>query len=237
VVESAALSAAGGGAIGNLALGGSGLGDALLAWRQGSGAKAQIAVAVVDAPPDAFLVEVPDGWQRKGTMRVKWNAAENAIGGLRYSVSVDDEAIGKRTARLHALLKSVRVGEGRHKLQVFAIDDNGQETGSRRGTLLVDRKPPRISLRKRGDRLAVLIADRTSGVKGRALKVSFGDRGAARSSSAAALVSRQHGKKQKKNRPVLVHHTYSSGGSYRVTVRTSDRAGNKASFSREVRVR
>lgn len=234
VVESASLSAAGGGAIGALALGGSGLGDALLAWRQGSGAKAQIAAAVIDAPPDKFLVEVPDGWQRKARMRVSWNAAENAIGGLRYSVSVDDEAIGKRTPRLHALLKSKRVGEGRHKLQVFAIDDNGQETGSRRAALLVDRKPPRVSLHKRGDRLTLVVADRVSGVKGRALKVSFGDRGGATSS---ALTGRRQGKKRKKSRPVLIHHAYATGGAYRVRVEASDRAGNRTSFSRVVRVR
>jgi hypothetical protein len=234
VLESAALSAPGGGAIGSLALGGSGLGDAIVAWRQGNGAKGQVAAAVIDAPPDPFLIEVPDGWQRKGTMRIKWNAAENAIGGLRYSVSVDDEPIGKKTARLHAVLKSRRLGDGRHKLQVFAIDDNGQETGSRKATLLVDRERPRIRLRERGDRVAVVVADRVSGVKGRSVKVSFGDRGAARG-SAAARASRRHGGATKK-RPVVVRHTYKADGSYRVTVTARDRAGNKASYGGRVRV-
>lgn len=235
VLESAALSAAGGGAIGGLALGGSGLGDAIVAWHQGNGAKALIAAAVVDAPPNPFLVEVPDGWQRKATMRVKWNAAENAVGSLRYSVSVDDEPIGKKTTHLHAVLKSKRVGEGRHTLQIFAIDDNGQETGSRKGTLLVDRKPPRTRLRTRGDRVAVVVADRVSGVKGRTVKVDFGDRGAARSGSAAARSSRRHGGR-KKRRPVVIRHTYAAAGSYRVTVTARDRAGNKTSYSRRVRV-
>ncbi len=235
VAESAALSVPGGGAIGGLALGGSGLGDALLAWRQGSGAKAQIAAAVVDAPPDPFLVEVPDGWQRKATMRIKWNAADNAIGGLRYSVSVDDEQIGKRTIRLHAVLKSKRIGEGRHKLQIFAIDDSKQETGSRKATLLVDRKPPAIRLRRRGKHLAVVVADRVSGVKGRALQISFGDRGSARPSTAGAVGSRGH-RKKRGNRPVVVRHAYAGAGSYRVTVTARDRAGNKTAFSREVRV-
>lgn len=234
VLESAALSAAGGGQVGGLALGGSGLGDALVAWRQGSGAKALIAAAVVDAPPNPFLVEVPDGWQRKATMRVKWNAAENAIGGLRYSVSVDDEPIGKKTTRLNAVLRSKRVGDGRHRLQVFAIDDAGQETGSRKGTLLVDRRPPRIRLRERGERVAVVVADRVSGVKGRTVKVDFGDRGAARG-SAAAHSSRRHGGRKKK-RPVVIRHTYEAAGSYRVTVAARDRAGNKTSYSRRVRV-
>jgi hypothetical protein len=234
VLDSAALSAPGGGAIGGVALGGSGLGDAIVAWRQGGGAKAQIAAAVVDAPPDPFLVEVPDGWQRKATMRVRWNAAENAVGALRYSVSVDDEPIGKKTTRLHAVLKSARVGEGRHKLQVFAIDDNGQETGSRKGALLVDRKRPRVRLRERGDRVAVVLADRASGVKGRTVKVDFGDRDAARGSSARARSSRRHG--AKKARPVVIRHTYATAGTYRVTVTARDRADNKASYSRRVRV-
>ncbi len=236
VIESAALSAGGGGAIGGMALGGSGLGDAIVAWRQGS-ANARIAAAVIDAPPDPFLIEVPDGWQRKATMRVKWNAAENAVGGLRYSVSVDDEPIGKKTTRLHAVLRSKRVGDGRHKLQVFAIDDGGQETGSRKGTLLVDRKPPRIRLRKRGDRLTVVVADRVSGVKGRTVKVDFGDRGggAARSSAGGARSSRRHGGRKKK-RPVVIRHTYKGAGGYRVTVTARDRAGNKTSYSRRVRV-
>ena len=118
VDEPAALTAPGGGPIGNLALGGSGLGDAIVAWRQGNGPKAQIVAAVVDAPPNTFLVEVPDGWQRKAAMRVKWTAAESAVGSLRYSVSVDDEAIGKKTTKLHALLKTKRIGDGRHKLQI-----------------------------------------------------------------------------------------------------------------------
>lgn len=233
VDEAAALSAPGGGPIGGLHLGGSGFGDAIIVWRQGDGAKAQIDAAVLDAPPNRFLVEVPGGWQRKATMRVKWNAAENAVGALRYSVSIDDEPIGKKTTRLHAVLKSRKIGDGRHRLQVFAVDGNGQETGSRKAALLVDRKAPRISLRAHGARLTVVITDGVSGVKGRALKVSFGDSRSARDSSLAGLVNK--GKRGKK-RPVVVRHTYASGGPYRVTVRASDRAGNKTSFKRKVRV-
>jgi len=236
VDEAAALSAPGGGPIGDLHLGGSGFGDAIVVWRQGDGAKAQIDAAVLDAPPNQFLVEVPVGWQRKATMRVKWNAAENAIGALRYSVSIDDEPIGRKTTRLHAVLKSKKIGDGRHRLQIFAIDANGQETGSRKAALLVDRKPPRISLRARGAQLAVVVADGVSGVKGRSLKVSFGDRGGARASSAAALASKGK-RKSKGKRPLVIRHSYDNGGSYRVTVRAIDRAGNKTSLTRKVRVR
>ena len=155
VAEPAALSAPRGGAVGNLVMGGSGLGDAIVAWEQGSSANAQVAAAVVDAPPDPFLVQLPDGWQRKPRIPISWDAAPNAIGGIRYSVSVDDEQIGKETTNLRVLLASKRVGTGRHRVQIFAIDDNGQATGSREGLLLIDRTPPKLRLRRRGRSLTV----------------------------------------------------------------------------------
>lgn len=235
VVESTALTTPGGGAIGGLTLGGSGLGDAIVAWRQGTGAKAQIAAAVVDAPPDPFLIEVPDGWQRKALLRIGWNEAENAIGSLRYSLSIDDEPIGKRTTRLHALIRSQRIGEGRHRLQIFAIDRNGQETGSRKALILVDRKQPRVLLRRRGNRLTVVVSDHPSGVKGRTVKASFGDRPGASSPGSTVQISKAQ--KKQKSRPVVIHHTFSAPGSYRVTVKARDRAGNRVSFSRRVQVR
>ena len=160
-------------------MGGSGLGDAIVAWEQGSGANAQIAAAVVDAPPDPFLVQLPDGWQRKPRIPISWDAAPNAIGGIRYSVSVDDEQIGKETTNLRVLLPSKRVGDGRHRVQIFAIDDSGQETGSREGLLLIDRTPPKLRLRRRGRSLTVTVSDGprriTSGLRRSSVKVSFGD--------------------------------------------------------------
>jgi hypothetical protein len=232
VVEPAALTAAGGGAIGRLVLGGSGLGDAIVAWTQGSGPKAQIAVAVADAPPNPFLVEAPGGWQRKPKLPIGWSEAENGIGGLRYSVSVDDETIGKRTTHLHALIPSKRIGEGVHRLQIFAIDDSGQETGSRKALLRIDREKPRVRLRQHGSRLMVIVTDNASGFKRGGVKAAFGG-GRAR---ASATASRRHGGKRR-NRPVVVHHTFSSPGAYRLVVVARDRAGNKVTFRRRVRVR
>jgi hypothetical protein len=236
LAEPASLSAPSGGAVGSMVLGGSGLGDAIVAWIQGSGAKSQVAAAVVDAPPNAFLVQAPEGWQDKQKLRVSWNAAENAIGSLRYSIAVDDEPVGKRTKRLHAVIRSRRVGEGRHRLQVFAIDDAGQETPGRTVPLLVDRRPPRVRLRRHGRRVTVLVSDgpprATSGVKGRSVKVSFGDGSGA---GATSHISRSSDKVKHK-RPVAIHHAFPAPGAYRVRVTARDRAGNRASLVREVRV-
>jgi len=237
VVEPTELNSARGGKVGRLAIGGSGLGDAILAWSQGSGANTQIAAAVVDAPPDPFLVLLPNGWQRRGRIPIAWDRTLNAIGGVRYSVSVDDEPVVENLRRLHFRLSRDQIEDGRHRIQIFATDEAGQETGSRAGQLLVDRNGPRLRLRWRGRTVVVAVTDGPraagSGLRRRSVSVSFGDRRGAGASASA----RRKGKKRKRAVTIKVRHTYSSGGSYLLRVRARDRAGNASVFARRVRVR
>lgn len=236
VEESTSLTAPKGGAVSGLAMGGSGLGDAIVAWRQGSDANSQLAVAVVDAPPDPFLVLLPNGWQRKKKVRIAWDHSPNAIGGVRYSVSVDDEPVREGLGGLSAVLRAGDLDNGRHKIQIFASDDLGQETGSRTGQLLVDRRPPKVKLRRKGKRVTVVVSDGSKKVastlrKG-SVKVAFGERGGAGASASAA------GRKKKAKPPtVRVRHTYEGSGRFRIRVRARDRAGNRTSWSQVVRVR
>jgi hypothetical protein len=231
VVEPTELSAPRGGAVGRLVIGGSGLGDAILAWQQGSGANSQIAAAVVDAPPDPFLVLLPEGWQRKGKIRIAWDHSLNAISRVRYSVSVDDEPVVENRKRLSAYLTPDDIGDGRHKVQIFAIDAAGQETGSRLGPLRVDRHGPRVKLSRRGRRLTVIVSDgprrSTSGVRPGSVRVSFGEPGGATATASAG-----------KGKPVTVRvvHTYSHGGRYRLQVRARDKTGNVTLLRRKVGV-
>jgi len=246
VIDPATLSAPRGGAVGALRLGGSGLGDAIVAWTQGTGAGTQVAAAVIDAPPDPFFVQTPNGWRRQPQVAIHWAAAINAIGSLTYSVSVDDEPVGKPTKRLFARLRSARIGDGRHRIQVFAIDGAGQETGSRNAVLLVDRRPPKVRLVRRGNRVAVVVSDgarrETSGVKGSALRVGFGDGGGGEKNGGggggATTISAARKGKKGKGKPAVktVRHAYGRSGSYTVTVTARDRAGNTTSFRRKVRV-
>ncbi len=248
VTEPATLSAPRGGGVGAVQLGGSGLGDAIVAWTQGSGANAQVAAAVIDAPPDPFFVQTPSGWLRQATIAIHWAAAINAIGGLTYSVSVDDEPVGKPTRRLFTRLRSARIGDGRHRIQVFAIDEAGQETGSRNAVLLVDRRAPKVKLRQRGNRVAVVVSDgarrESSGVKGSTLQIAFGDgdgkaKGGSKGGGATTISTAPGGgSKSGKGKPALktVRHAYPRPGAYRITVTARDHAGNTTSFERRVRV-
>jgi hypothetical protein len=221
VDEPTELSAPRGGAVGRLVLGGSGRGDAIVAWSQGSGAGTQIAAAVIDAPPDPFLVLLPDGWRRGRRIPISWDRAPSSIGAVRYSVSVDDEPVVEGLRRLRARLSRDDVGDGRHRVQVFATDSAGQETGSRSGRLLVDRRAPRVKLRRRGRTLTVTVGDGPrragSGVRRGSVRIAFGDG-------------------RRRARVARSANTYSRPGAYRLVVRARDRAGNLRVLRRKVHV-
>ncbi|HYJ22497.1 MAG TPA: hypothetical protein VEW07_10795 [Solirubrobacterales bacterium] len=249
VIDPAGLSAPAGGAVGSLRLGGSGLGDAILAWTQGSGAGTQVAAAIVNAPPDPFFVQTPAGWRRQAEVAIHWAAAVNAIGGVDYSVSVDDEPVGKETKRLFALLRSGEIGNGRHRIQVFAIDEAGQQTGSRNAVLRIDRRPPQVTVKRHGRRLTVSISDGgrlgTSGLKGSSAQILFGDGkrggsggkdGGGGGTTISTAAPKPSGKGKKKPIVKTVRHAYSQAGTYRLRVSARDHAGNVTHFARKVRV-
>lgn len=249
VVEPTLLTAPLGGAVESMELGGSGLGDAIVAWVQGEGERAQLAATVVNAPPDPFLVLLPEGWQRTKRIPIAWDEAPNAIGGVRYSVSVDDEPVLEGLDGHKAPLPRDLAGDGRHQIQVFATDTAGQETGSRTGVLRVDRRGPRVRVRRRGRKLTVIATDggrhNTSGVRRGTVKVDFGEGPGGGGKKQGAVVSKRRrngraGKRSGRRKgPIVVRrrHTYSRAGSFKLTVRARDRAGNVRTIKRRIRVR
>lgn len=226
VLESTALSAPFGGSVGPPALGGSGLGDAIVAWSQGTGSGRQVAASVVDAPPDPFFVLVPDVPQRKARIPIAWDPSSNAIGDITYSVSVDDEPVQDGVEATKTMLGPGDIEDGRHRIQIFAVDSAGQETGSLAGRLEVDRTAPKVKLIRRGSVVTLEIDDgpksESSGLAGGS--VSYGDGSRGRPGGKSTTVARER-------------HRFDAPGSYRVKVVAGDRAGNQVKKRITVKVR
>jgi hypothetical protein len=208
------------GPVGGLSLGGSGQGDALICWTQGSVGRSEVVGAFVQAPPAPFNVSAPSGWVRTAPVPLSWEAAPDAVAGVTYSVYVDGKPRLRGLTALAARLGFAGLGDGVHHVQVLATDAAGQQTMSPASELKVDHDPPGVTVRlidhRRGVR--VTVRDTASGVNAHATRISFGDghRAARRS---------------------VVTHVYRSPGTYSITAQVRDKAGNGAVVHLRVRVR
>lgn len=222
VVTTSTAYAPDGGPVDDVELSGSGLGDAAIAFRQGGRENGQVMAAVIDAPPASFTVHTPIGFVRSRHYTVGWDPAPNGIGPVRYTVTVDDLQVGTPTRGLSLRLGPDDLPDGRHKVRIVATDAQGQQTVSNAGDYPIDRRAPRIELRRRGMRVTVTVSDgkrhRTSRVDRGSVEVHWGDGHTG-----------SGGRK--------LEHRFKHRGRYRIAVRASDKAGNARALHRTVVVR
>lgn len=212
------LSGAQGGPVSELAIGRSGSGDGLIAFRQGEAGHFEIVAERVSVPPASFQVKAPKGWSRPAAVKLRWQAAPSAVGGLSYSVLVDGRAIGSGLRRRALHPRPVLLGNGVLRVQVLATDQFGQQLLSKPAKLRVDGQRPTVGVRVlSGHRVGVRVSDGGSGVEGKATSVSFGDGERARGGAR------------------FVHH-YRRPGHYTIAVRARDEAGNRTARRFQVRV-
>jgi hypothetical protein len=208
------------GPISGLAVGGSGEGDALIAWMQGPPGSSEVVGDFVQVPPAPFLVSIPKGWITARAANVTWEPSTDAVGGVTYSVYVDGHPFKTDLTVTHSSLSSAVLGNGVHQVQVLAIDSSGQRTMSVRTPLEIDIDPPSVKIKlidgRRGVRVSV--RDDASGVQASATKLSFGD---GRHVNGHAIVS----------------HVYPRAGLYTIVAQVRDEVGNHATVQLRVRVR
>jgi hypothetical protein len=220
VASDRSLSAPRGGQVDSVALDGSGLGDALVGFTQGTGAGRQVAASFVNAPPDVFNVQAPLDWVRKSKVDIEWDPSAHAIGGVTYSVVVDDDSVAEDIKSTKAKLSTKELDDGKRTVTVIATDASGQETTSVEATLKVDRRAPSVRVRVRGRSVSVSVRDAkgASGANREATRATFGDgaRAAGRSAS---------------------RHRYARPGLFRVRVQVADVAGNRRTVTKKVRIR
>lgn len=219
------LSAERGGFVTDLRSAGSGLGDAALAWVQGEGDNTQLVAALVDAPPAQFAASAPLEWTRDPAIKISWDTAPHAVGGVTYDVTVDDDQVLAGLGATRATLTAAQAEDGRRTLVVIARDAAGQETESLPAELMVDRRAPTatVTAPRRGRRITVAITDgaagESSGASAAGTTVSFGDG------------------RRLRGRVSRIAHRYQRPGRYRVTIQTRDRVGNRRTVRRSVVIR
>jgi hypothetical protein len=213
VPVSQTLAAPAGGIVAGFGLAGSGFGDGLVGWVQGG----QVAVAVIDAPPDPFAANAPTDYVRTPP-EIRWDMPAHAIGGVTFTVTIDDDTIAEKLNTTKLQLRPRDLDDGVHVLQVVATDAGGQETTSRPADLKVDQTKPRVRIKRFRNRLVeVAVSDATSGVDATSVKTSWGD-----------------GKRSAGRRTAA--HRYRGGGTFRVTVTARDKTGNRVTLRKHVTV-
>ena len=90
-VQTALVSGGAGGEVGELSVGRSGLGDGLIAFRQGPFGNAAIVAAQATAPPEPSLLTAPKGWIKPAQALLSWQPATSADGPLSYHVVLDGQ--------------------------------------------------------------------------------------------------------------------------------------------------
>ncbi len=210
-----------GGAVQQLGMGGSGRGDAIFGFLQGSGANAQIAAVVVRAPPGEFVADVPNGWVKTARIPFQWEAPLAGAGAINYSILVDDREVAENVTGTEYTLGPEQVENGIHTIQVQATDSLGQVVNSSPATLKVERSGPRVRVHVHGAGVTVRVTDEpkdeSPGVKRGSVKVSFGDG------------STGHGR-------TTLTHVYARAGNYTVLVSASDNIANKTTVRKRVGV-
>jgi hypothetical protein len=217
-VQTALLSGGAGGAIGELAIGRSGFGDALVAFQQGPIGNAAIVAAHVTAPPEPFAVTIAKTWIKPSQLHIAWAPTESANGPISYQSVLDGRLIGAPSSGADTYTVPRKLlSTGTHEVQVLARDSFGQQVLSAASEAKIDGSPPSVSLSRRGHVLSVQVKDRVSGLVPGSVQISFGD---------GARATR-HG---------AARHRYARSGTFTVFVTARDRAGNRVSIRRRVKV-
>lgn len=146
-VQTALVSGAAGGPIGQLSAGRAGLGDALVAFEQGPAGAAAIVAARITGPPGSFVFGVPRGWIKPSAAYVEWSLAESIDGPLTYTVVLDGHPLATPAGATSMALEPRLLPDGVHKVQMLVTDADGESTLTAPKRLYIG-SPPRAKRRR-----------------------------------------------------------------------------------------
>jgi hypothetical protein len=196
---------------GSLHMGGDRVGDFAVAMLEGAPGARELTVALQDIPPGRPAISARSRYVNPITEGITWAPGLDFLGPQRFRVRVDGRTVGT-TSR--ARLRTRRVRQGRHKLQIVAFDRRGQRTSSRTTLMFVDTGRPRasVSASRSGRVVTVTVQASDPGRHATGVRQYGVDWGDGRSSTSS------RGR---------LRHRYESGGRPRITVTVRDRARNE----------
>jgi PKD domain len=213
------LSAPLSGPVSDLVSGESGLGDVLIAFRQGPAGGSQVMATFAQTPPETFQVTTPSEWVSASKAAISWEEAPDAIGPVSYAVLIDGRVVVRDLSGLSAKLDPHVLGDGRRRIQVLASDDLGQQTMSGPASLDVESNPPQVAVKRlSGVRVKVRVYDDPAGIEAGKTLVDFGDGTTVTGRDSAV-------------------HTYRHAGRYTIVVHATDKVGNQRDAHVRVQVR
>ena len=184
-------------------MGGSGLGDAIVAWMQGSGANAQVAAASSTLPRSLLRADA----ERLAAARPRWRST----GPPRSTRSARAHLLGQRRRRAGRQTDQsdcLRACAAATSATVATASRSSRSTTPVRRrvrvtrSLRVDRRPPKVELRRHDNHVAVIVSDggrlATSGLKGSSSGCPSVTATADRKAAAAGPRSPSHRAKGKK---------------------------------------
>jgi PKD domain len=207
-------------------------GDAAIAWVQGSGTSTEIVVERLYQPPGAAPPTNSSAYVRTTQPVLSWTPSGARWGPIAYTVSVDRTLIGQTGA------SSIRVPsplpDGSHTWSVSAGNPAGLSSAARTARLFVDTVAPRLGTalsgaRHTGSKLTLRLTYRDAPPAGLPARDASG--------VASLTIHWGDGTTTHVNPGTRrITHSYRRPGRYKITVAVLDRAGNRTTAVRRVKI-
>lgn len=214
-----------------LAAAGDNGGDGAVAWVQGTTGSLSLEDAQLYQPPGPANPTVRFVYSRTPTPRLQWSAAQARWGPLRYRVTLGNGVIGETTAT--SLKVPEALIDGTHVWKVTTVNPAGQTATGRKSTVFVDTVRPRVRFTLSGRRRA----HRSLTLHLHAVDAPADQPGAQASGVANVRILWGDGSKLVLDgNTKSAAHVYVHRGMFRISVKVTDRAGNRRTVSHTVRV-
>ncbi len=207
-------------------------GDAAIAWVQGTGPSTEIVVEQLYQPPGAAAPAKSTPYVRTAEPTLRWSPSGARWGPITYAASVDGAGVGQTTGA--GLRVPSPLPDGPHTWSVTAVNPAGLSGAPKSGRVFVDTVAPRLSAAVSGARHAGATLT---------LRLSYRDPPPAglpaRDASGVASLTIRWG--DRSSTPVKpgarrLLHVYRRPGRYKITITVIDRAGNRTTIVRRVKV-